>query len=97
MSSNPVNTVGSKPPVHVALVGVGEDRVGLGGLLELLLGLLVAGIAIRVVLERQLAIRALDFLLGGGPRNAEDLVVVAFTHALATFTIEGRRRRSPSM
>ncbi len=48
--------------VHVALVGVGEDRVGLGRFLELLFGCLVAGIAIGMVLQRQLAVRALDFL-----------------------------------
>ena len=32
------------------LLGVGEHRVGLGGLLEALLGLLVAGVLVRVVL-----------------------------------------------
>ena len=43
---------------------VGEDRVGLGRLLEGLLGRLVARIAIRVVLQRELAIRALDLPVG---------------------------------
>ena len=75
MSSKPVKTLGSKPPVaapprpgvaeavvHVALVGVGEHRVRLGRFLELVLRLLVAGIAVGMVLERQLAVRALDFL-----------------------------------
>ena len=36
--------------VHVPLVGVGEHRVGLGRFLELLLGRLVARVAVRVVL-----------------------------------------------
>ena len=79
------------------LVGVGEDRVGLGRFLELLLGVLVARIAVGMVLQRQLAVRALDLLVAGRPGDAEDLVVVALAHALATFTIAGRSSRSPSM
>ena len=46
--------------VEVPLVGVGEHRVRLGRLLELFLGGVVAGIAVGVVLQRQLAVRALD-------------------------------------
>jgi hypothetical protein len=45
-------------------------------------------------LHRELAIRALDFHLGGGPHHAEHLVVVALAHAFATFTIAGRNSRS---
>ena len=78
-----------------ALVGVAQDGVGLGGLLELLFGGRVALIAIGVVLQRQLAIRALDVLLAGILRDAEDLVVVPLAHALATFTSAGRSRRCP--
>ena len=110
--SKPTKTDGSNPPapragradagvaeavVHAPLLRVGEHRVGLGRFLELLLGLLVAGIAVGVVLERELAVGALDLLLGGRPRDAEHLVVVALAHALATFTIAGRSRRSPSL
>src|SRR5262245_64336903 len=83
--------------VDMPLVGVGEHGVSLRRLLEPIFGNLVAGIAIRMVLERELAIRALDLLIGGGARNAEHLVVVAFAHAFATLTIAGRSRRSPSM
>ena len=50
--------------VEAALLGVGEHRVRLGRFLELLLGRLVARIAIRVVLHRQLAVRALDLAVG---------------------------------
>ena len=74
MSPKPVKTVGSKPPalagaadagvaeaiVGRALLRVGEHGVRLGRFLELLLGGLVAGIAVRVVLQRQLAVGALD-------------------------------------
>ncbi len=83
--------------VEAALLRVAQDGVRLGRFLEALLGRLVAGIAIRVVLHRELAIRALQLALGGRPRDAEHFVVVALAHALATFTIAGRSRRSPIM
>ena len=50
--------------------------MGLGDLLEALLGLLVAGVAVRVVLARQLAVGLLDLLVGGVLAHPEDLVVV---------------------
>ena len=87
----PVNWPGSKPPpagppppnpnglgpvVGLALVGIREHVVGLGDLLEALLGLLVARIAVRVVLARQLAVGLLDLLVGGVLADPEGLVVV---------------------
>ena len=56
-----------------ALVAVAQDRVGLGRFLELLFGRLVALVAIGVELQRELAIRALDLLIGrrcGRPRGS---------------------------
>src|SRR5439155_4610837 len=53
----------AEPIVQPPLFIVREDRVGLRGFLELLLGGLVARIAVRVMLHRELAIRALDFRL----------------------------------
>ena len=52
--------------VLLALLGVAEHVVGLGDLLEALLGLLVAGVAVGVVLARELAVGLLD-LLGASP------------------------------
>jgi hypothetical protein len=46
-----------------ALVGVAQHLVGLAGLLELLFGRVVAGVAVRMVLERLLAIGALQLLV----------------------------------
>ena len=56
---------------------VAEDLVGLLHLLVGGVGLLVAGVAVRVVLLRQLAVRLLDLLRGGGLGDAEDFVGVA--------------------
>ena len=78
-----------------ALVGVAEDGIRLGRFLEPLFGGGVARIAIGMVLERQLPVRALDVLLAGRAADAQDLVVVAFAHALATLTCAGRSSRDP--
>ena len=76
-----------------ALFGVAEDGIRLRGLLEPILGGLVAGIAVGVVLQRQLSVGALDFLLAGAAADAQHLVVIPTAHALATLTIAGRSRR----
>ena len=117
MSEKSAKIVGSNPPappafahagmaeavVEAALLRVGEHRVGLGRLLEFVFRRFVAGIAVRMVLQRQLAVGALDLLVGGLTLDAQDLVVITLAHAgphaspFATFTIEGRSSRSPSM
>ena len=51
--------------VSCALVAVGEDRVGLGGLFEALFRGIVPGVAVGVVLHGELAVGALDFLFAG--------------------------------
>src|ERR1043166_3728120 len=61
-----------------ALLGVGEDGVGFRRLLESLLGLMVAGVLVRVVADGELAVGALDLGLARAPAHAEDFVVVAF-------------------
>ena len=90
----------SEPVVQTLLLLIREDRVRFGRFLERFLGLVIAGIAIGMELQRQLAVRALDLLLRRVALDAEDLVVVPLGHAahpLATFTIDGRSSRSPSM
>jgi len=54
--------------VEAALLAVGEDLEGLRGLLELLLRLVVAGVAVRVVPPRPLAVRLLDLGVGRDAR-----------------------------
>src|SRR5262245_16780824 len=83
--------------VHVPLVGIDEDRVGLSRFLEAFFRSRIAGIAIGMELERELAVRALDLLVGRRAGDAEHFVIISFGHAgFATLTIEARSRRSPS-
>ena len=67
--------------VLLALVGVGEDLVGLVDLLEPPLGRGVTRLGIRVVLPGELAEGLLDLGLGRRPRNAQDRVVVLVSMA----------------
>ena len=84
-----------------ALVGVGEHGVRLGRFLELLLGGLVARVAIGMVLERQLAIGALDVLVAGvarrrrAPRSSRACSRCLGHLAPAPAAAAGRRAGSP--
>jgi hypothetical protein len=69
--------------VEAALLLVGQNGVGLGRFLEAFLGVAVVRVAIRMMLQRQLAIGALDLLIGGRALDPEDVVVVAFAHVSA--------------
>jgi len=68
----PVAIVGS------ALLGVGEDLIGLAALFEFLFRAMIAGVAIGVELHRQLAIGRLEFLIRGGADHAEYFVIISF-------------------
>src|SRR5690606_6240510 len=57
---------------------VGQHLVRLGRLLELLFGLLIARIAVRVILHGHLAIRALDLVIARVAIDIQDFVIVAF-------------------
>ena len=59
-----------------ALVGILQDVVGVIEFLELLLGVLVAGIAIGVILHRELAIRLLQVVRARRPAASQLLVKV---------------------
>ncbi len=78
-----VEAAGAEPLVAERVVGppavsVGEDLVGLGGLLELLLGGGVGRVDVRVQLAGEAPERPLDLGLLGGAIDAEDLVRVAW-------------------
>ena len=67
--------------VDGALLAVAENLVGLLGLLEFLLGILVTRIAIRVKFHGKTTVGLLDVGLRRGARQIEHLVVVAFRHS----------------
>ena len=64
--------------IALALVRVGKNIVGLVDLLELFLGILIAGVQIRVVLFGQLAVGAFDLGIGGIFADPQHLVVISF-------------------
>ena len=63
--------------VHLALLGVAENLVGLIDLLELRLGIFTL-VDVRVVLPSETPEGLLDVVLGGGTSHPEDLIVVPF-------------------
>jgi hypothetical protein len=63
--------------IQLPLVRVRQHLVGLGQLLEPLLGLLVAGIAVGMVFHRQPTISLLYLAYLAATFKAEDLVIVA--------------------
>src|SRR5690606_25050272 len=66
--------------VQAALAAVRQHFIGLLALLEPRLGVLVAGVAVRVVLHRAAAIGLLQLVLGRRAADAEDFVVVTLAH-----------------
>ena len=68
----------AKAIVAGTLLAIGQDGVGFAAFLEALFGLRIVGIAVRMELQRELAIRALDLLIVGGARDAQNFVVVTF-------------------
>src|ERR1700683_4618238 len=89
-----------------ALLRVAQHLIGLAACLESLLRFGIAGIAIGMMLQGQLAIRGFQLLIGRRAGNAKDFVVIGFNHVigsahasfccelLATRTSAGRSRRS---
>lgn len=73
--------------IHAALFGVGQDRIGLAALLKFFFGIRIVGIAVRMVLQRQLAVSALDLLLARAPLDPKYLVVVSFYVARQSLTL----------
>ena len=66
--------------VGVALAAVAQHLVGFAHFLELVFGLLVTRIAVRVVLHGHLPIGFLDLFVGGVLAHPEHGVIVAFGH-----------------
>src|SRR4029077_209185 len=83
--------------VLLALLRVGEDVVRGRDLLELFLGLVVAGVAVRVIFARQFPVRLLDLVLARVLADAEGLVeLVCHFFSYAATTTRAGRIRCPS-
>ena len=59
-------------------IGVGKHLIGLVDFLEPGLGLLVAGMEVRMVLLGQLPVRLFDLSLRSSPGDAQDLIIISF-------------------
>ncbi len=64
--------------IEAPLFRVVEDFVRLGGLLEALLGVFVAGITVRMIFEGYLPILLLDLINANVPRYSQDLIIILF-------------------
>jgi hypothetical protein len=62
--------------VKLPLLSVGQDLIGFGNALELLFRQPIPGVLIRMVPQGQPAVRALDLLQGGAPRNPQDFIII---------------------
>ena len=82
--------------VYRALACVGEDLVGLLGLLELVLGLRIVGISVRVILHGEAPVGLLDVGLGRVSRHFEELVVILLGHYPTCNPLQNRAHPSPA-
>src|SRR6185437_15775390 len=76
-----------EPVIHASFFGVGQDGVSLATFLELFFRIRIIRIAVGMELQRQLAVRALDFLLARAPLDAEHLVIISFYVARQSLTL----------
>ena len=67
-----------EPVVSGSLLGVAQDTIGFRRLFEEILGIGIVGIAVRMVLERQFAIRGLDLCLAGILGHTKNFVIISF-------------------
>jgi len=68
----------SKAVIQRSLLTVGQNRVSLGDLLELIFRLRIIGISVRMVRHRKLAIGALYFDFRGSASDTQHLIKIAF-------------------
>ena len=77
-----INTGVAKLVVGCALGGIGEYFISFTGFLELMIGVLIIRIPVRMILHRKLAVGSLDLFFIRFPGHPENLVIVALGHAL---------------
>ena len=77
-SSHSTDARMAEPVIGGSLVRIRQNGVSLAALLEPVFRVGIVGVAVRVKLQSQLAVGALDLLLAGPAGNPEDFVVIAF-------------------
>src|SRR5262245_3472866 len=70
----------AEPVITRATFGVRENAVRLVDLFELFLSLVTSRVTVRVELQRQFSVSALQFLISCVPIDAEHLIIVSFAH-----------------
>ena len=83
----PVGIGATELVVARAFLRVAQHLVGLIDLLELVLGLLVAGVPVRMIFHGQLAIRLADVVSVRGAFQTENLVVILVVHTAAFYAV----------
>jgi len=78
--SGPAEPLVTVVVINLALLGVGQHLVSLGGLLEASLGFLVTRIAVRMVLHGELPVTPLEVFFPGITADAEYFIVTALRH-----------------
>src|SRR5581483_3942933 len=90
----------AEPIIALALLGIGQDRVGFIEFFEFFLGRFIPGIDIRVILASEYTVGFFDFLFGRGTGDAENFIVVAklYRHLWppAFANLIARRGRAPA-
>jgi len=79
-------TVLTEAVIRLAALLIREHLVGLRRLLELLLGLRIVGVDVRMQLASQLPEGLLDLAVRGAPIEAQHLVIVALRHRSAAYS-----------
>src|SRR3970040_1881532 len=79
-SALPLGIAGAEPVVLGPFLRIAENFIGLVDLLELLFGLVIAGIFVRVITLRQFAEGAFDFFFGGVFAHTQGFVIVFVFH-----------------
>jgi hypothetical protein len=93
------NTLVPEAIISRALLRITQHAIRFGGFLEPFLRAVIAGIAIRMVLQSELPVRRFERLIVASALDTEHLVVIALGQAhfdagsTATFTIAGRSKR----
>jgi hypothetical protein len=67
-------------------LGVAQHAIGFGSFLEPFLGGRVLGIPVRMVLQREPAVSALDVLLAGVSADTKNLVIISLRHGIHCVT-----------